>query len=107
MSGSSGPDLTVGGGGAEDDCRQLQLTRWLQGLVPGVADQLTVGAILDVALHEGPPPVVALTTNAGEVAGSVVPIGRLLECLRQGVRYVAEVRSGDPGAVLVDIQAAT
>lgn len=110
MSGSSGPDLAVGGGSggdAEADCRQLRLIRWLQGLVPGVADELAVGDLLDVTLQEGPPAVVALSTPAGHVAGSVVPIQRLMDCLRQGVPFVAEVRSAAPGAIQLEIRAGT
>jgi hypothetical protein len=109
MSGSSGPDLPGGGfgdGGTDANCQQLRLSRWLQGLIPGVADHLHVGEVLDVTLQEGPPAVVALITQAGQVAGSVVPTRQLLDCLRRGVSYVAEVRSAALGAIEVEIQAA-
>lgn len=108
MSGSSGPDLTTGSGAAEGggDCLDLRLSRWLEGPVPGVADQLTVGDVLTVQLQDGSPVIVALVTAGGQIAGSVVPTGRLLACLRQGVLFLGHVRGAAGGAVQVEIRAA-
>ena len=103
MSGSSGP--SVGGFAGEDPCSALRLDRALEAPVPGIADALLVGEILSVELREGPPPVVALLSAGGELAGSVVPTVRFLECLRQAVLFEAEVRSASGGAVQVEVRA--
>ncbi|MCF6506869.1 hypothetical protein E9549_05540 [Blastococcus sp. MG754426] len=108
MSGSSGPDLTPGSGAGDGggDCLDLRLSRWLEGPVPGVADHLPVGDVLTVQLQDGSPVIVALITAGGQIAGSVVPTGRLLTCLRQGVPFLAHVRSAVGGAIQVEIRAA-
>lgn len=108
MSGSSGPSLTTGGGAGDgaDDCLDLRLTRWLEGPVPGVADHLAVGDVLILQLQDGSPVIVALVTSGGQIAGSIVPTGRLLNCLRQGVPFLAEVRGAAGGAIQVEIRAA-
>lgn len=94
----------TGSGAGGDDCRSLRLDRALEAPVPGVADALSVGDVLNVVLHEGPPPVVALNAPTG-LAGSVVPTLRLLDCLRRGVAFEAEVHSASGGAVRVEVRA--
>jgi hypothetical protein len=107
MSGSG--DSSVGyvgavGGSGSADCKSLRLDKALEAPVPAVVETLSVGDVLDVALQPGPPPVVALHAPAG-LAGSVVPTTRLLECLRQGVAFEAEVMSANAGAVRVEVRA--
>lgn len=108
MSGQSGSsaDYGIGNAGDDDPCASVRLERALEAPVPGVADSLAVGDLLSVVLDEGPPPVVALHTPSGVLAGSVVPTMRLLECLRQAVPFSAEVTSvGGGGAVRVEVRA--
>lgn len=107
MSGSSGPDIAIGSGGGGEDCLSLRLSRWLEGPVPGVADRLGVGDVLRVELREGPPVIVALVTGDGADAGSIVPIARLVGCLREGIRFAAEVKTASGGSILVEVEAAT
>ena len=107
MSGQSGDTgAAYGPGGGEQDCAALRLDRPLEAPVPAVVAAMTVGSILSVALQPGPPPVVALHDASGALAGSVVATVRLLECLRQGVRFEAEVtRLGGGGSVRLEIRA--
>lgn len=107
MSGSG--DSSVGyvggvGGSGSADCTSLRLDKALEAPVPSVVATLTVGDVLAVALQPGPPPVVALSAPAG-LAGSVVPTNRLLDCLRQGVPFEAEVTFANAGAVRVEVRA--
>ena len=107
MSGSG--DSTIGyvgagGGSGSADCRSLRLDKALEAPDQDVVDTLARGDVLAVVLQEGPPPVVALHAPAG-LAGSVVPTMRLLECLRQGVAFEAEVQSVSGGAVRVEVRA--
>jgi hypothetical protein len=106
MSGSSGPSIG-GDGGNQDPCSALRLERNLEAPVPGVADVLKVGDILSVQLRDGDPPAVALVTDTGALAGSVVPTVRLLDCLRQGVPYKAEVQEAAAGIVHVEVKASS
>jgi hypothetical protein len=106
MSGSSSPSVRAFGGGndGDDPCSALVLDRIVEALVPGVANALLGGEILDLMLEDGPPEAVALLL-AGALAGSIVPTVRLLECLRQGVAFAAEVMAVNGGAVRVQIRA--
>jgi hypothetical protein len=112
MSGSSSPSVTssrgggVGaGGGGDDPCSSLHLVRLLQAPVPDVVETLEIGDVLVLQLREGPPEVVALLSEAGDLAGSLVPTVRLMECLRQGVSFEAEVTVIDGGYVELDVTA--
>lgn len=103
---SSSAGYGIGSAGSDDPCATLRLDRALEAPVPGVADELGVGALLSVVLEEGPPPVVALHTSSGALAGSIVPTVRLLECLRQAVPFTAEVTGvGGGGSVRVEVRA--
>lgn len=109
MSGQSG-ETTVGfgsgSGGGEQDCSQLRLDRPLDAPVAAVVATLSVGSVLSLSLQPGPPPVVALYDAAGALAGSVVATSRLLECLRQGVAFEAEVtQMPGGGSVRVEVRA--
>jgi hypothetical protein len=106
MSGSSGPDITIGSAGSGEDCWSLRLSRWVEGPVPGVADQLAVGDVLNVDLREGTPVIVALVNGDGADVGSIVPTARLLGCLRDGVPFAAEIESASGGSIKVEVRAA-
>ena len=107
MSGSSGPsNSAVGGGRMRRRTRSLRsicLTRTLEAPVPGVADLLAAGDVLTVELDPGPPEVAAILQSDGSLAGSIVPTVRLLECLRQGVTFEAEVKSADGGSRYLEL----
>jgi hypothetical protein len=81
------------------------LNRALEAPVEGVVNLLTVGDLLRAVLSEGPPEVVAIVSDAGSIAGSVVPTSRLVECLKQGVEFVVRVVTIDGGAIMLEIRA--
>jgi hypothetical protein len=88
-------------------CDQLRLIRNLEAPVVGIADHLVVGDQLGVALREGQPPLVVATDPAGQEAGGILPTGQLIECLRAGFDFVAEVTSANGGAIRLRVQPAT
>ena len=108
MSGSDSPVSASGGSGgsAGEPCQGLRLERNLVGPVPGVADALRVGDRLDLALHDGPPVVVVVVDEQQRQAGAIIPTGRLLECLQQGVQFLAVVKNVRGGAIWLEVQAA-
>lgn len=111
MSGSSEPSNSAARGssgqvGDQDPCSKIVLRRTLEAPVAGVVELLEVGAVLSAALGLGPPEVVAILSAEGSVAGSVVPTARLLECLRQGVKFIVKVIAVDGGAITLEIRAA-
>lgn len=101
--GSSGFDL---GASASSSCESLRLERNLEAPVPGVANELVVGDLLDVLLQDQQPPLVIAVDQARREAGGILPTGRLIECLRQGFRFEAEVMRRIGGAVQVEVRAA-
>lgn len=107
-SGDSSVGYVSGGtGGRDEPCQALRLDRALEAPVPVVVAALTPGDVLAVDLIEGPPTVVVLTDSAGQTAGSVIPTAQLIECLRQGVQFEAEVVSASGGAVRVEVRASS
>jgi hypothetical protein len=107
MSGSDAPVASpTGGGGDLDPCVSLRLTRNLGAPVPGVADQLAPGDTLVVLLRQGPPDLVVAVDHLGREAGGISPTARLLDCLRQGVPFQADVLTVHGGAIQVLVQAA-
>jgi len=94
------------GGSAVSPCESLRLERILEAPVPGVADELTVGDLLDVVLRDEQPPLVVAVNRAGQDAGGIVPTGQLIDCLRQGYRFEAEVTSRNGGAIQTEVRAA-
>jgi hypothetical protein len=88
-----------------EPCASLRLTRFIEAPVPGVADQLGAGDTLEVRLREGPPDVVVVVDRFGREAGGISPTLRLVDCLRQGVPFLATVLSIDGGAIQVQVQA--
>jgi hypothetical protein len=103
---SGGPSGFPTGGSATDPCESLRLERTLEAPVPGVANLLTGGDLLQVVLRDEQPPLVVAVDQAGRDAGGIVPTGRLIECLRQGFRFEAEVTSRNGGAIRIEVRAA-
>jgi hypothetical protein len=106
MSGSSGPDRPGPGGGGGDDCARLRLTRQIEAPVPCVADALSTGDVLGVELRTGAVDIVVLVDGSGDDAGSIIATGRLLDCLRQGAQFQADVLSVRGGAIQVEVRPA-
>ncbi|WP_137768001.1 hypothetical protein C1N75_12615 [Curtobacterium sp. SGAir0571] len=105
MSGSEGPDLDFGGGGREDDCGSVSTLKALEQPDPHLDDQLRNGTILTLQLVEGDFPTIVAVLAEGQVAGAVMPDQRLINCLRAGFRYFAEV-SRTSGAITLRVSAA-
>jgi hypothetical protein len=82
------------------------LLRHLEGADPDVVDGLQIGQILAVVLQPGPPPVVAIVTAGGAVAGAIVPTGELLDCLNQGFSFEAVILSRAGGAIQLEVRQA-
>lgn len=93
-----------GGGGSADDCDSLDVVVVLQSPQPKVVAKLGKGDILEVKLTGGKPPIQAVT-DKGDVAGAIVPpdIQRLVDCLKKGKHFVAEVLQISGGAVKVRV----
>lgn len=106
MSGSDMQGPVSGGGPAGEPCQGLRLERNLEAPVPGVADLLQTGDRLALVLEDGPPAMVVVVDKEGREAGAISPIGRLLECMQQGVPFVAMVKSVRGGAIWLEVQAA-
>lgn len=108
MSGSDsgGPSIFPSGGSAASPCETLRLQRTLEAPVPGIADELAVGDLLQVVLRDEQPPLVVAVDQAGQDAGGIVPTGQLIDCLRQGFRFEAEITSQNGGAIQVEVRAA-
>jgi hypothetical protein len=61
---------------------------------------------LDLDLRDGPPRTVVLVDQTGRDAGAIVATGRLIECLQDGVRFVAIVTQVRGGAIWLEVRAA-
>ena len=101
--GSSGSAL---GASASSPCESLRLERNLEAPVPGVADELEVGDLLNVVLRDGQPALVIAIDQAQREVGGILPTGRLIECLRQGFRFEAKVTRRTGGAVQIEVRTA-
>ena len=67
-----------------------------------------MGAILEVGVLPGPPPVLVVRTVAGQVAGSLTFVGYLdlIDCIQQrGVTYQATIMSIAGGVYEVRVEA--
>jgi hypothetical protein len=62
--------------------------------------------LLQVVLRDEQPPLVVAVDQAGQDAGGIVPTGQLIDCLRQGFRFEAEITSQNGGAIQVEVRAA-
>lgn len=107
MSGSDsgGSSPFASGALASSPCESLRLERNLEAPVFGVADELVVGDLLEVVLRDEQPPLVVAVDETGRDAGGILPTGRLIDCLRQGFRFEAEVTRRTGGAVQVEVRA--
>lgn len=88
-------------------CESVRLVRNIESPIPAVIDTLARGDVLDVVLREGSPALVVAVTQTGEDAGGILPTGQLIECLRQGFTFEAEVTSRVGGAVNVEVRASS
>ena len=92
MSGSEGPiAVNLGGGLAGGDCSKVTTERPLMSPAKSVVDALTGRETLLVILESGPPEVVEIRTEDGRAVGSIVPTTELLDCLKKGVPFVAQL----------------
>lgn len=106
MSGGSSPYGAgpVGGSDGDTACADLRFNAQVHSLGPG-AISVAVGDVLSVELKDGP--VVAVVDNAGVMVGAIVAhVGRLLDCIRSGVVYEAEVTVASGGDIQVEVRAA-
>lgn len=104
--GGSDGALTGGPGGGENQC-QLTFRTTLFGPVPGVANHLTAGEVLSVALTGPAFTQVGLFTAAGAQAGSIAgarQLMTLIACLQAGVPYSADVISAHGSAIIVQVR---
>jgi hypothetical protein len=108
MSGSDSSGSSDGpwGGSSASGCESLRLDRFLEAPVPGAVDALHVGDVLDVVLREEQPLLVVAIDEAGQEVGGILPTGQLIECLRRGFRFEAEVKNLNGGAVQIEVRAA-
>lgn len=108
MSGSDSSGSSNGpwGGSSAGGCEDLRLDRFLESPVPGLVDALSVGDVLDVILREEEPPLVVAVDETGQEVGGILPTGQLIECLRRGFRFEAEVKDLNGGAVRIEVRAA-
>jgi hypothetical protein len=107
MSGGGG-----GGGGVPDqpvDCAAVKLTTVLASPDSMVLPTPKANDQLELRLREGTPPVVVAVTSKGAEAGAIAVsnITRLIDCMRQGYRYVAVIVSVSGGEVRVTIRPAS
>jgi hypothetical protein len=108
MSGSDSSGSSNGpwGGSSAGGCEDLRLDRFLEAPVPGAVDALSVGDVLDVILREEEPPLVVAVDETGQEVGGILPTGQLIECLRRGFRFEAQVKDLNGGAVRIEVRAA-
>ena len=96
-------------GGATDQ-NQCNITERanLNSVDASVVSALGVGDSLIVELQEGTTPRVLIRVSNGEVAGSITSrkIVTIIECLRSGFAYAAEVKSISGGLVEIEINPA-
>ena len=105
MSGSDGPS-TAGLGFGSEPCRGLHLERNLEQPDAEAVGTLQPGDRLALELGEGATPVVVVLDQQGREIGAVTPTGRLLQCLTEGFKFDAVVRTVQGSAVWLDVQAA-
>lgn len=96
-----------GGGDPTDPCDIHDVTN-LNSPNQAVVRTLKVGDLLHVHLNPGPPRVLEVQDISGNVAGSITSaaLPRLVQCIRQGRRYVAEVLTVRGGIVSVEVRPA-
>lgn len=117
MGGSSGGPTSSGklgfgsggGGGSSSDTGDctIQFKARIHGPVPGLADNLNVGEMLNVVQIEGPPVQLGLYNRFEERVGSLAgqrELIRILDCIEAGESYVAEVQSSSGPMIYVQVR---
>jgi hypothetical protein len=107
MSGSSN-GFSGDGGGHNLACEDLVIVTQLASPKARVLQLFTAGSTLQIQEQESPqgqPLIVALFND--EVAGSIITplIFKLLNCIRSGTFYIADVISNNGGQVKIRISA--
>lgn len=105
MSGSGGGGY--GGGFADDEvaCERLAFDTQLSSPKAPVVSRINVGDVLAAALEQQGLAQVVVLKLGNDVAGGITSpkMARLLECLRQGTNYQAEVTAKSDGQVRVRV----
>jgi hypothetical protein len=108
MSGSGGGDgPSFSAPSQNDSCENIVINTNLASPQANVIANLTVGDRLDITAVTDQGPIQALDVN-GQVAGNIISREqiRLLNCIRQGTVYVADVLEIDNGQCQVQIHSA-
>lgn len=96
-----------GGKSAKSDpCAQYSEITLLQSPVSKIVDDLRLRQILDLKLSAG---VIQARTQKGEVAGAIIPerLKTLIDCMKKGKQFAAEVLEIESGAIKLLIRAKT
>lgn len=105
MSGSNGPDWSLGGPGGTPNCAGVRRERIaLQVPAPDVVGTLSVGDLLRLVLLGDDTPTIAVVTESGAEAGAITPDRTLIDCLRSGMVFRVTVVSIDGINVILSIQ---
>lgn len=106
----SGSGSSTGGGGVSTDdydCLRYIERVHLSSPSPEVVLLLSIGETLEVRLAQrSNVTIIEAATSRGEIAGSLIPgsMARLINCLSQGIHYIAVILSIDNGSVRVEIR---
>lgn len=106
MSGNSGDSRpSINRPSFNENCEDLVINTNLASPQPEVLALLNVGDELTIYAASDQGPIQALNSS-GDVAGSIVSREqiRLLNCINQGIQYIAEVLSLDQGQCQVQIK---
>lgn len=107
MSGSNGPDWSLGGPGGTPNCAGVRRERVaLQVPDPDVVAGLSVGDPLGLVLLDDDTPTIAVVTDTGVEAGAITPDRSLIDCLRSGIIFRVTVVSIDGINVILSIHSA-
>lgn len=107
MSGSNGPDWSLGGPGSTPNCAGVRRNRIaLQVPDPDVVATLSVGDFLRLVLLGDDTPTIAVVTGSGAEAGAITPDRTLIDCIRSGVLFRVTVVSIDGINLILSIQPA-
>lgn len=103
-SGSSGGFSPLGGGEPDVSCRDLRFNTRLHSVSPD--GHVTAGDVYEVRI-DGEEIRIVVVADDGHVVGALATqISRLLECIRSGTEYEAEVLDADGGDIRVEVRAA-
>ena len=106
MSGSGGGGFG-GSWGTQVSCSALVIHTQLSSPEPSVVSRLETDAILTVEVEKTGNISLVVAKYHGEIAGGLASaqISRLIECIADGTRYQAIVRSKEGGQVRVKVEA--